>query len=190
MLAENRKRKSQDLAKKPSIFGFMSHEEKDYILIPSVSSERRDYIPIGFMPPSVIPSNLVLTIYDANLYHFGVLTSLMHMTWVRYVGGRLKSDYRYSNKIVYNNFLWPTEVREGREEQVKRAAQYVLDVRNTYPSATLADLYDPNTMPADLLKAHQALDKAVDACYRSKPFKGEGERMSFLLGVYEKLNCA
>ncbi|MCF8464049.1 MAG: class I SAM-dependent DNA methyltransferase [Flavobacteriales bacterium] len=173
-----------DLASTPTLFGFTSHTGTPYIIIPSVSSERRKYIPIGFMPPEVITSNLCLVVPDAGIFHFGILTSDMHMSWVKYVGGRLKSDYRYSNSVVYNNYPWPKEPTAAQKKEVEERAQAVLDARLKYPNSSLADLYDPLTMPPDLVKAHQALDKAVDKCYRSKPFANETERIEFLFELY------
>lgn len=185
-LSSNRK-VTRDLALTPSLFAFISHTESTYIIIPSVSSERRRYIPIGFMPPNVIASNLCLIIPDASLYHFGILTSEMHMTWVRYVCGRLKSDYRYSNSIVYNNFPFPEDLTEKQRESVEKGAQNVLDAREQFPDSSLADLYDPLTMPPALAKAHRDLDKAVDQCYRPQPFPSEAKRIEFLFERYEKL---
>lgn len=139
------------------------------------------------MPPNVIASNLCLIIPDASLYHFGILTSEMHMTWVRYVCGRLKSDYRYSNSIVYNNFPFPEDLTEKQRESVEKGAQNVLDAREQFPDSSLADLYDPLTMPPALAKAHRDLDKAVDQCYRPQPFPSEAKRIEFLFERYEKL---
>lgn len=178
---------TRKLANTPTLFAFTSHSESNYIIIPSVSSESRHYIPMGFMPPSVIASNLCLIVPDASLYHFGVLESEMHMAWMRTVCGRLKSDYRYSNTIVYNNFPWPQDVSDKDKENVEKTGQLVLDVRKEFPSSTLADLYDPNTMPPKLLKAHQDLDKAVDKCYGKKGFTTAAERLEFLFGRYKKL---
>lgn len=138
------------------------------------------------MPPSTIASNLCLIIPNSNLYHFGMLTSLMHMAWVKYVCGRLKSDYRYSNTIVYNNYPWPLNPTEKQKQAVEMAAQKVLDTRALFPSSSLADLYNPLTMPPALVKAHQVLDKAVDACYRSQPFTTDANRMEYLFGLYEQ----
>jgi len=180
------RKETNKLAELPSLFAFISHDESKYIIIPSVSSERRKYIPIGFMPPSTIASNLCLIIPNSNLYHFGMLTSLMHMAWVKYVCGRLKSDYRYSNTIVYNNYPWPLNPTEKQKQAVEMAAQKVLDTRALFPSSSLADLYNPLTMPPALVKAHQVLDKAVDACYRSQPFTTDANRMEYLFGLYEQ----
>ncbi len=180
---------TQALSKTPTLFAFISHENSPYLVIPSVSSEKREYIPIGFLKPDVIPSNLCLVIYDATLYHFGVLTSAMHMAWMRQVAGRLKSDYRYSKDIVYNTFPWPENITEDRREEIERLAQAVLDERAIHlgQGATLADLYDPVTMPPGLAKAHAALDRAVDRAYRPAPFDSERSRVEFLFERYQAL---
>jgi hypothetical protein len=157
-----------------------------YLLIPKVSSERRRYIPIGFMQPEVLASDLCFLVPDATRYHFGVLSSAMHMAWVRQVCGRLESRYRYSAKLVYNNFPWPASPTAARRA-VEAAAARVLAVRAEYPGATLADLYDPLAMPAKLVKAHAALDRAVDHCYRSQPFASDCQRVEFLFARYEQL---
>lgn len=184
---ENSKRNdTRELAIVPSQFAFVSHKESEYIIIPSVSSERRKYVPIGFMPSDVIASNLCLIIPDAKLFHFGVLTSEMHMAWVRYVCGKLEGRYRYSNTIVYNNFPWPENPTEKQKEAIEKAAQHVLDVRLEFEGSSLADLYDPVAMPPKLVKAHQALDKAVDLAYRPQPFLSETKRIEFLFELYEK----
>jgi hypothetical protein len=137
-----------------------------------VSSENRLYIPIAFCDVNVICGDKLFNLPDATLYHFGIITSLMHNTWMRNTCGRLKSDYSYSNTIVYNNFPWPENPNEKQVQAVEAAAQNVLDARAVFQNllsggiwASLADLYDPNTMPPVLVKAHQALDKAVDLCY-------------------------
>jgi hypothetical protein len=187
-LASKKEQTRKDAAKSYE-FSEIRQPFTDYLLIPSVSSERRHYIPVGFLPPEVIASNLCLTISNATLYHFGILSSAMHMAWVRQVCGRLKSDFRYSAKLVYNNYPWPQEASEEKRAAVESAAQKVLDVREKYTAkgSTLADLYDPLYMPADLLKAHQALDRAVDRCYRGKKFENERERLEFLFALYERL---
>lgn len=138
------------------------------------------------MDKDVIASDLARTIPNATLYSFGVLTSAMHMAWTKNVCGRLKSDYRYSASIVYNNFPWAENVSEKQKETVEKAAQAVLDARAQFPNANLAILYDPNTMPAALVKAHQALDKAVDLCYRPQPFPNETKRIEYLFELYDK----
>jgi hypothetical protein len=159
-------------------------EGKDYILIPCVSSERRDYVPIGFLTAETIVTNLVQIIPDATLYHFGVLTSRMHNAWMRAVAGRLKSDYRYSKDIVYNNFIWPEVKNNSVVKNITQAAQTVLDARAAHSGATLADLYDPRMMPPDLVKAHAALDALVDKAYGLKPTCTDAERVAHLFRLY------
>lgn len=177
---------TRDLAKFPMNFGEVRQPKSDYLLVPGVSSENRKYIPIGFLSKDIIASDLARTIPDANLFLFGVLTSGMHMVWVQNVCGRLKSDYRYSNKIVYNNYPWPENPTAKQIKTVEEKAQKVLDVRKEFPDSSLADLYDPLTMPPALVKAHQELDKAVDLCYRPQPFPNETKRIEFLFELYEK----
>ena len=131
-------------------------------------------------------SNLNYTIPKATLHVFGILGSSMHMAWIRYIAGRLKSDYRYSNQLVYNNFPWPRDSTEKQKTVIDEAAQGVLDARTAHPDASLADLYDPVAMPPDLRKAHQVLDKAVDAAYGKKRFASDAERVAFLFELYHK----
>jgi hypothetical protein len=173
------------LAEYPSLFGEDRQPQSDYVLIPSVSSERRKYIPIGFIPKEFIASNLCLVIPYATLYHFGILTSQIHNAWMRQVCGRLESRYRYSNNLVYNNFPFPKDPTDKQREKVERAAQAVLDARAQFPEATLADLYDPDAMPPELLRAHRELDNAVEACYGRK-FKTDLERLEFLFDLYRQ----
>ena len=177
---------TRKLAQTPSLFGEIRQPESGhYLLVPSTSSERRKYIPIGFMNSSDISSNANLLVPNATLYEFGVLTSQMHMAWMRTVCGRLKSDYRYSAQIVYNNFPWP-DVSEAQKAQVIQKAQAVLDARAQFPDSSLADLYDPNTMPPVLTKAHTALDSAVDKLYRKTAFPDDAARVAFLFELYGK----
>lgn len=152
------------LADKPTHFHVENMPKGNYIVIPEVSSEKRKYIPVGFFFPEVLCSNLVKIIPDTTLYHFGVLTSNVHMAWVRAVCGRLKSDYRYSKDIVYNNFPWPTP-NEHQKVRIEQTSQAILDARALYPDSSLADLYDELTMPPELRKAHQANDRAVMDAY-------------------------
>ena len=186
-LASKRK-VTNDLAATPTQFAFVSHPNSRYLLIPSVSSERRSFIPIGFIPPKVITSNLCLLIPHAKLFDFGILSSTMHNAWMRTVCGRLKSDYRYSAGIVYNNYPWP-EPSDKQRQIIEVTAQGVLDARKRFKQSTLADLYDPLTMPPVLTKAHQALDKAVDAAYGRKKFASEAERVAFLFERYQTLTA-
>lgn len=141
------------LADMPTRFQTENMPKGTYILVPEVSSERRRYVPMGFMTPDVLCSNLVKIIPDASLYHFGVLTSNVHMAWMRVVCGRLKSDYRYSKDIVYNNFPWPTPTDE-QKAAIEKTAQAILDARALYPDCSLADLYDEVAMPTELRKAY------------------------------------
>jgi len=182
---ESKKEATRNSADFPSLFQQIRQPETNYILIPRVSSERRKYVPLGFMSHDVITSDSVLMIPDASLYHFGILTSSMHMAWMRTVAGRLKSDYRYSAEIVYNNFPWP-EPTEKQREEIERFAQAVLDARILYPDCSLADLYDPDSMPVELTKAHQQLDRAVEKAY-GMSFGSEEERVAFLFERYSEL---
>jgi hypothetical protein len=214
---------TRELAATPAYFAFVSHPNKPYLLVPSVSSERRQFIPIGFMQKDVIASNLCLIIPDATPFHFGILSSTMHMAWVKQVCGRLESRYRYSNKLVYNNYPWPNPTPAQRE-RVEEKARAVLAAREQFfapvaadvsplkslstasnarkkksepthvgchdnKSCTLADLYDPNTMPRELLRAHADLDRAVEKCYRAEPFESDRQRVEFLFARYEKLTA-
>ena len=177
---------TKKLADFPTLFGEIRQPENDYILIPRVSSERRNYIPMGFFDKNSIVSDTCLAIPNSTLYHFGVLMSKMQMVWVKSVCGRLKSDYRYSNEIVYNNFPWAESPTKKQVQTIEKAAQKVLDVRENFPDSSLAVLYDPIAMPPELIKAHNELDKAVDLAYRPQPFTSEANRMEFLFGLYEK----
>ena len=182
----SKKEATRKLADTPSLFAEIKDIGENYLLIPLTSSERRKYIPLGFLSNDYIPTNSCSIIPHATLYEFGVLTSVMHMTWMKYVCGRLESRYRYSNKIVYNNYPWPQNPTDKQKEKIKELAQKVLDVRAKYPDCSLAVLYNPETMPADLTKAHNELDKAVDACYGKKSFASDAERMEFLFNLYEQ----
>jgi hypothetical protein len=175
-------------ANTPSLFVSIRQPSSDYLLVPIVSSERRAYVPIGWVDKNVIVSNACFTVPHATIYHFGVITSAMHMTWMRYVCGRLKSDYRYSNGLVYNNFPWPTPTA-AQTKDIEAKAQAVLDARAAFPDSSLAALYDPLTMPPALLKAHFALDKAVDAAYRKAGFNSERERIEYLFTLYQQLTA-
>lgn len=155
---------TRKLADRPTRFHVENMPDSNYIIVPKVSSEKRRYVPMGFMSSEVLASDLVFLIPDATLYHFGVLNSIVHMAWMRAVCGRLKSDYRYSKDIVYNNFPWP-EPTEAQRIKIEQTAQAILDVRAKYPDSSLADMYDELTMPAELRKAHQANDNAVMQAY-------------------------
>jgi hypothetical protein len=191
--ARNKKRNAAtiQLATTPTRFHVENMPQGRCLLIPKVSSERRSYIPMGYLTSRALVSDLAFLVPGATLYHFGVLTSRMHMAWVRHVGGRLESRYRYSAKLVYNNYPWPQSPTNKHENAVAAAAQAVLDVRteNIDKGASLADLYDPLVMPRALYKAHHALDIAVDRCYRRKPFTTDRERVEYLFAQYAKLTA-
>lgn len=176
---------TRKLAATPTRFHVENMPDNTFLVIPEVSSERRSYIPIGFESPATFCSNLVRMLPNATLHHFGILSSAMHMAWTRAVCGRLKSDYRYSAGIVYNNFPWPDPSGKQRLA-VETAAQSVLDARANHPGATLADLYDPLTMPPDLVHAHYKLDAAVDAAYAKRKFSGDSDRVAFLFERYQQ----
>lgn len=179
------------LAEVPGLFGEIRQPSDRYLLVPRHTSERRTYIPIGFMPATVVAGDANLVIPHATEYHFGILSSAMHMAWVRAVCGRLESRFRYTAEIVYNNYPWPTQASDKQVAAIRAAADAVLQCRSRYPDAALSDLYDPLEMPKDLLKAHQVLDRAVDAAYVSmggkRTWGSEAERVAFLLGLYAEL---
>ncbi len=177
---------TRKLAETPTRFHVTVAPSSPFLAIPKVSSERRDYVPIGWMNPPKIPSDLVFVLQGANLWHFSILTSTMHMAWLRQIGGRLKSDYRYSAGIVYNTFPWP-ETADHQRTKIRTLAQAVLDARAQFPTSTLGDLYDIDAMPPQLRKAHRALDYGVDKLYRPAPFTGDRDRAEHLFGLYEKL---
>ena len=176
---------TRKLAETPTLYHVNVVPETPFLVVPEVSSERREYVPIGWLEPPVVPSNLVRVLENATLSDFAILTSAMHMAWLRYVSGRLKSDYRYSIGLVYNTF--PTHAEDADLQSLNPLAQAVLDARAAHPDATLADLYDPIRMPPDLRKAHQALDRAVDRLYRPKRFSSERERVEHLFVLYERM---
>ena len=200
---------TQKLADTPTRFHVEFMPDKAYMVIPEVSSERRVYIPMGFLQPETLASNKLRLIPDAELWQFGILQSSMHMAWTRYTCGRLKSDYQYSITIVYNNFPWPNleekqaiaqsnraqaAPKTGVKPIIEAAAQAVLDARAKYPDSSLADLYDPLSMPPALVKAHQKLDAAVDKAYElygaipgKKSYKNDAERVAYLFELYQRL---
>lgn len=163
------------MASSPELFVSERQPKMTYLLIPQASSGNRKYIPIGYMNPSVIVSNTCFVVDNASLYTFGILTSQFHMVWVSTVAGRLKSDYRYSNAIVYNNYVWPNPSVQQRP-LIEERARAVLDARAMHPRDSLATLYDPDKMPADLLSAHKALDAAVEEAY-GVDFGGDEEKI-------------
>ncbi len=186
----------------PTHFGTEIIPRQPYILLPKVSSEKREFIPFGFMQPETFCSDLVFMLPNGSLFHFGILSSTMHNAWVRAVCGRLKSDFRYSAAIVYNNFPWPFHTPDSEQNQppvavqqaqsaIESAAQGVLDARAQFAGSSLADLYDPLTMPPALLRAHQKLDAAVDKAYQlaggPRAYQNDAERVAFLFTLYQRL---
>lgn len=191
-------------AESPALFFFRSQPPGPYIAVPEVSSERRNYIPIAILPASVIASNKLYVIESSDTFLFGVLSSGMHMSWVRVVGGRLESRFQYSGSMVYNTFPWPENATSAQQDRVRNAAQEVLAQRVALGDgrlgflpkpnerrrvATLADLYDPIAMPLELVKAHRLLDRAVERCYRRELFHSDRERVEHLFGLYEQLTA-
>lgn len=183
---ESKAKTTNGYAKVPAIFAQIAHPYSDYLLVPRVSSENRRYIPIGFLDKDAIASDAVQIVPNATLYHFGILTSNVHMAWMRTVAGRLKSDYRYSKELVYNTFPWP-EATDKQIAAIEEAAQGVLDERSKYPGTSLADLYDPVLMKTTgMQKAHTKLDRAVWAAYGAS-WKSEAECVADLMERYQKL---
>jgi len=177
---------TRKIAKTPTRFHVENMPKRKYLVIPETSSERREYIPIGFMEPRVLCSNAIRILPNASLYHFGILTSSTHMAWTRAVCGRLEIDYRYSNNIVYNNFPWP-EATDAQKAAIETLTQAILDARAKFPDNSLADLYDPLTMPPELLKAHQTLDRAVMKLYGFKNDLTETQIVAKLMMRYQVL---
>jgi hypothetical protein len=177
---------TRETAKTPTLFAENRQPKNNFLLIPRTSSENRKYLPLGFFSKDFIVNDSCTALPNATLFHFGILTSIMHNIWMRYVCGRLKSDYRYSSSIVYNNFPWPENPTDNQIKAIEDKAQAVLDARASFPDSSLADLYNPLTMPPALVKAHNELDKAVDAAYCKQAFTSDAKRMEFLFELYEK----
>lgn len=182
---KSKKEATRKWAAYPTRFIEIRQPDQDYIIVPCHSSENRRFIPIGFVGGDVISNNAVLIVPNASIFNFGILTSTMHMAWMRYVCGRLEMRYRYSKDIVYNNFPWP-EPTEPQRAAIEVAAQGVLDARARFPDSSLADLYDPNTMPPELTRAHDRLDKLVEKAY-GRIFDSDAARVAFLFERYQKL---
>ncbi|MGC6520088.1 MAG: type IIL restriction-modification enzyme MmeI [Candidatus Puniceispirillaceae bacterium] len=181
---KSRSAPTRALASFPGSFHVTVIPETPFLVVPEVSSERREYLPIGWLEPPTIPSNLLRVLLEATPLQFALLTSAMHMAWLRAVGGRLKNDYRYSIGVVYNAFPVP-QVAAKDVKKIEALAQAILEARAQFPDATLADLYDPDTMPTTLRRAHHALDHAVDRLYRRAPFKSEHDRLQHLFKLYQ-----
>lgn len=177
---------TKKLAETPTLFAEVRQPKTNYLAFPTLSSENRKYIPIAFLEPSIIASNQIYVLPNSNLFHFGILTSMMHMAWIKSVCGRLESRYRYSASIVYNNYPWPESANEKQIKAIEEKAKKVLEARAEFPNRSLAELYDPLTMPPALVKAHIELDKAVDLAYRPQPFTSDANRMEYLFELYER----
>ncbi|MBU4348295.1 class I SAM-dependent DNA methyltransferase [Patescibacteria group bacterium] len=182
---KSKRKTTRELAQTPYLFGEIRQPLSDYIFIPLTSSENRYYIPMAFFSKENIVNNTCSVIPNATLYHFGVLMSTIHMAWVKQVCGRMKSDYRYSNNLVYNNFPWPENITDNQIKEIKNAAKSIITIRKRYNSS-LSELYNPLSMPKDLLQAHKKLDRLVNKCYRNKPFKSDREIVEFLFELYDK----
>ncbi|UJJ60559.1 class I SAM-dependent DNA methyltransferase [Rhodanobacter denitrificans] len=185
--AQSKSAPTLKLADTPRRFHTEFIPSANYLALPQVSSERREFIPIAFLDDTVLCGDKLRLVDRATLFDFGILTSTMHMSWVRCVTGRLKSDYQYSVNIVYNNYPWPQDVAEEKRRAIAQAADAVLAARRVHPDATLAALYDPNAMPGDLREAHRALDKSVDAAYKYRGAKDDAARVAFLFERYRQL---
>ena len=168
-------------------FAEVRHQSTESIIIPSVSSEKREYIPIGFLNSDSIIVAPNFAVYDASPWHLGVITSRMHMVWVRAVGGKRKTDYRYSAKLCYNTFPFP-DISDKQKENLNLYVFGILDERAKHPEKTMAQLYDPDKMPAELRQAHKELDEAIERCYRLQPFKNDTERLEYLFKLYEEMS--
>jgi hypothetical protein len=186
--ADSDRASTKELAVVPHRFGEVRYQPTDSIIVPSISSERREYIPMGYLGPDVVISNKGFAVYDAEPWVFGLLTSKMHMAWVNAVSGRMEMRYQYSNTIVYNNFPVPP-LSDAVKEKITVAALRVLDVREYYCEQTLAELYDPNKMPQDLRDAHAAIDALVDSIYSRKPYDTDEQRLSDLFAMYERMTA-
>ncbi|MGP5523497.1 DNA methyltransferase [Glutamicibacter arilaitensis] len=188
MRLSSKKSSTRELASTPYQFAEPRYKPTDSIVMPSVSSERRDYIPMGYLGADTVISNSAFAVYDAQPWLFALLTSRMHMAWTRSVGGKMKTDYRYSNTIVYNNFPVPP-LKESAKERLTVAGLHVLDVREYHCEKTLAELYDPEKMPDDLCLAHAEVDALVDSIYSKKPYETDEQRLSDLFALYEQMTA-
>ena len=177
---------TRETAKTPTLFAEIRQPDNDFIIIPRTTSENRKYIPFAYFSKDYIVNDSCIALPKATIYHFGIISSEMHMVWTKYTCGKLEGRLRYSNTIVYNNYPWPENPTAKNIEQVEEKAQNVLDVRKEFPDSSLADLYDPISMPLKLVKAHQELDKAVDLCYSNYAFTTELSRLGFLFFLYKK----
>ena len=187
MRAASKAASTREYANKAHLFRQIA-QDKDVpcLLVPRVSSERRSYVPIGFLKSGCIVSDAAFLVPDATLYDFAIITSRMHMAWLKVVCGRLKSDYRYTRDMCYNTFYWPEAATEQQKEKIEAEARTVLEIRDRYKDCSLATLYNPETMPYELLQAHRKLDSAVEKAYGRK-FTDDAERVAFLFEKYSEL---
>lgn len=183
---ESKSPPTQKLAKTPTLYHVNVLPKSPFLVLPQTSSETREYMPIGFAFPPMVPTNAVKVVQNAELFHFAVLTSKMHMSWMKTITGRLKSDFQYSIGVVYNNFPMPI-TSDAQRSRIEQMGQAVVEARASHPNSTLADLYDPVTMPANLRKAHSVLDAAVDKLYRPSGFNSDADRVVHLLNLYEQM---
>jgi hypothetical protein len=177
---------TRKLAKYPYKFAEIRYNPAPAILIPVVSSEKRKYIPVGFVPEDTVVYYSSFAIYNADAFDFGIVESMMHMLWTRKNAGRLKSDFRYSAQLCYNTFPFP-KISSDKKSEIEQAAEEVLVTREFYPEKTLAELYDPDKMPQDLREAHARLDDIVESCYPGYPFASDEARLECLFKLYEKM---
>ena len=177
---------TKKMANQPHRFYYSLHENSDSIIIPRTSSERRAYIPMGFLDGNTVVSDAANVVFNAELWNFSIITSKIHMVWIRAVAGRLKTDYRYSSQLCYNTFPFPS-ISARQKAELEKTAYGILDAREAHSELTLAQMYDPDKMPADLRAAHTANDLAVERCYRSRLFESDDERLAYLFKEYERM---
>ena len=183
---KSKKLATQKKASTPYKFDEDKYQKSDSILIPQTGSERREYLPIGYFDENYVLSNATRIIYDPEIWIFGIISSKMHMIWVRSVAGRLKMDMQYSNTLCYNTFPFP-EISKVKKANIEENVFAVLEEREKHPEKTMAQLYDPDKMPAGLRQAHKDLDEAVERCYRLQPFENDTQRLEYLFKEYEKM---
>ena len=183
------KEATRKLASTPHLFAEIRQPSDKFLLIPQHTSNEREYIPLSFFDPNCILHNSCSAVLNADLFSFGLLSSSMHIAWLKGIGGKIKSDPRYSITLVYNNFPWPQSSLPVHRRAVEQSGQAVLDARVLFTTSTLDDLYDPLVMPVELVKAHRKLDRAVERCYRPEPFTSDRERVELLFTLYEQLTA-